>query len=663
RFPSPAMSFLCGARGLLFPEVDIRGLTCFLYPTDLHVGITKRLKTVEVLEGESCSFECILSHESESDLAVWTVGGKTVGSSGHFRTTRQGRKYTLTVKDAALSDAGEVVFSVMGLTSKASLIVRERPVEITKPLEDQRATLGEHATLSCELSRAGTSVRWLKDGKAIRKSQKYDLLSEGMRAVLVVREASLKDSGEYTCETEASKSTARLLVGEKANRFTEELADLQVEEKGTAVFACKTEHPASVVTWRKGLLELRASGKHVPSQDGLTLKLTINALERTDSDTYTCDIGQARTQARLLVHGQKVRITEDLEDATVQEGSSAKFCCRISPADYSPVHWFLDKTPLHSNELNEITVQPGGYHVLTLRQLALKDSGTVYFEAGDQRTSAALRVTALPVHFRESLKDVEVPEGRAATLRCVLSSVAAPVEWRHGEDILKSSSKYSLRQDGAVLELVIRDLQPQDSGQYSCSFGDQTTSATLTVKPLPARFIDDLRSQEATESTTVTLRCRMSKAAPVEWRKGSEILSDGDRYSLRQDGATCELQIRGLAVEDAGEYSCVCGQERTSATLSVKALPIRCIEDLRSQEATEGTTVTLRCQMSKAAPVEWRKGSEILRDGDRYSLRLDGATCELQIRGLAVEDAGEYSCVCGQERTSAMLTVDGNDFV
>lgn len=79
---------------------------------------------MEVLEGESCSFECVLSHESASDLAVWTVGGKTVGSSGHFRAIRQGRKYTLTVKDAALSDAGEVVFSVLGLTSKASLIVR-----------------------------------------------------------------------------------------------------------------------------------------------------------------------------------------------------------------------------------------------------------------------------------------------------------------------------------------------------------------------------------------------------------------------------------------------------------------------------------------------------------------------------------------------------------
>ena len=66
--------------------------------------------------------------------------------------------------------------------------------------------------MSCELSRAGTPVRWLKDRKAIRKSQKYDLVTEGTWATLVVRAVSLKDSGEYTCETEASKSTASLRV-------------------------------------------------------------------------------------------------------------------------------------------------------------------------------------------------------------------------------------------------------------------------------------------------------------------------------------------------------------------------------------------------------------------------------------------------------------------
>jgi hypothetical protein len=93
------------------------------------------------------------------------------------------------------------------------------------------------------------------------------------------------------------------------------------------------------------------------------------------------------------------------------------------------------------------------------------------------------------------------------------------------------------------------------------------------------------------------------------------------------------------------------------------ALPAKFIEELKSQESTEGATVTLRCELSKMAPVEWRKGKEILRDGDRYSLRQDGTVCELQIRGLAVEDAGQYSCVCGQERTSATLAIKGKDCV
>ena len=77
----------------------------------------------------------------------------------------------------------------------------------------------------------------------------------------------------------------------------------------------------------------------------------------------------------------------------------------------------------------------------------------------------------------------------------------------------------------------------------------------------------------------------------------------------------------------------------------------------------EGATAKLRCEMSKAAPVEWRKGPETLRAGKRLRVKQEGAVCELEIRDLTVEDAGEYSCVCGQEKTSATLTVKGKDHV
>lgn len=90
--------------------------------------------------------------------------------------------------------------------------------------------------------------------------------------------------------------------------------------------------------------------------------------------------------------GQKVLITEDLEDVEVLEGDSATFKCRISPADYNNVQWFLDKTPLHTNELNEIQSQKGGYHTLTVKKLSMKDSGSISFEAGDKKTSASLVV-------------------------------------------------------------------------------------------------------------------------------------------------------------------------------------------------------------------------------------------------------------------------------
>ena len=75
----------------------------------------------------------------------------------------------------------------------------------------------------------------------------------------------------------------------------------------------------------------------------------------------------------------------------------------------------------------------------------------------------------------------------------------------------------------------------------------------------------------------------------------------------------------------------------------------------------EGATAILRCELSKVAPVEWRKGPETLRAGARVSLRQEGAVCELEIHELTVEDAGEYSCMCGQEKTSAALAVRGKD--
>lgn len=59
--------------------------------------------------------------------------------------------------------------------------------------------------------------------------------------------------------------------------------------------------------------------------------------------------------------------------------------------------------------------------------------------------------------------------------------------------------------------------------------------------------------------------------------------------------------------------------------------------------------------------MEWKKGTETLKDGDRYKLQQTGTMFELQIHDLTMADAGEYSCVCGEEKTTAVLTIKGKD--
>lgn len=95
--------------------------------------------------------------------------------------------------------------------------------------------------------------------------------------------------------------------------------------------------------------------------------------------------------------------------------------------------------------------------------------------------------------------------------------------------------------------------------------------------------------------------------------------------------------------------------------LCFSALPALFKEELRNEEATEGEVVTLRCELTKTAPVEWKKGHKVLKPSEKYKMRQKDATAELVIHNLDESDAGDYTCVCGDKQSTASLAVHGNN--
>ena len=94
------------------------------------------------------------------------------------------------------------------------------------------------------------------------------------------------------------------LPSEPVHKFTQELKDSQGEEKGTVTLQCETAQPATKVTWSKGSTELRTGGRYEITQKEGVCSLTIRQLEEADSGTYSCDVGTAKSAAKLTVKGK-----------------------------------------------------------------------------------------------------------------------------------------------------------------------------------------------------------------------------------------------------------------------------------------------------------------------------------------------------------------------
>lgn len=71
---------------------------------------------------------------------------------------------------------------------------------------------------------------------------------------------------------------------------------------------CETAQSPSTVIWLKGHTELKAGGQYEMSQKEGVMTLTIKHLEEKDTDIYTCDVGTAKSMAKVTVNGKNLQM-------------------------------------------------------------------------------------------------------------------------------------------------------------------------------------------------------------------------------------------------------------------------------------------------------------------------------------------------------------------
>ncbi|XP_069013686.1 obscurin isoform X25 [Embiotoca jacksoni] len=716
---------------------------------EIGIGITKWLKSAEVNEGEMCSFECILSRES-TDECSWTVNGQTITNGGRFNISTKGRKYTLTIKDVTPADAGEVVFTITDLSSKTTLTVEGKASSVSKGLENICAVQGEDAIFTCEVTQASSTVTWTKEGKAIKKSQKYNISQQDKVMKLTVHNVSAQDSGEYSCEVVGGATIkAKLEIKEPIHKFTKALKDSQADEKTSVTLQCETAQTPSTVVWLKGHTELKAGGRYEMSQKEGVLTLTIKHLEEEDTNIYTCDVGTAKSMAKVtvkaapvsfkkelesqeataggdaslscetsspdckvtwrrgtkvLTHGEKytmeqkattnilvihklvtedsgeytcdtgdkksaatltvkehVRIIQELCDITVTTGQDAVFEVELSHSGITNGEWWLGDNLLQNNDLNQMSSQ-GRVHRLVLKMVTTDESGDVAFVVGEEKSVACLLVEEKPkVLILEKPHNTVTLEGETVTLACTISDPNATITWIRNNVAIQAGLKYDLRKNAALHQLRIHNLVPEDSGTYTCDTGDVQCDVTLTVEGAPAFFQKELKNLDAIEDDDITLHCELSKpGVHVEWRKGGLVLQSSKKYEMRQEGCIRELCICNLEPEDSGYYTCDAGDQLTTASLAVQVKEVFIVSGLKTTDVFVGEWATFSCQLSGRAPgkVQWWLDGTSLDNSLFSEIGLSqGHIHTLTLKNLATDDSGTVTFKVGSLMSTAKLLV------
>lgn len=643
---------------------------------------SKKPKVKCVDEGSNVILDCRLVAAPEPEI-TWLFNGKNVSTIDNIKVVTKSdhhmyctvlqitnvlKKQEGTYEIVAKNADGE---SILPIKLKVKTGEKEKP-EILEPLKNMIIKEGETVTFTTQVTGNPTpKVQWFVNGKDIIENIKVEKDVHSMTIVT----ASEKDTGEYTIKATNTAGTAfsgcTITVEEigthfEAPLFVTRFEEVTVKQKETIVLTAKVHgNPVPDITWLRNNKPLQPSDRVTEEFDGETLKLTItNADSETDSGDYKCIasniVGKASHGARVTIDVDKVKFTKTLHKThTVEENKTTTLECETSHS--VPTKWLHNGKELSGMD-HRIIVHEARTHKLVIKSTSFEDAGSYKCTIKDQVTDTELKVTEAKPEFVRKLEDLESNELETVVLEVEITSETATVAWyKDGEEIKPRPNKTEMIKKGKVHQLVVKEVNVYDEGEYTCVLSDQECSGDVTVIELPPKILYDLEHLKIAQGEKATFEVELTKGdALVRWFKNGEEIQFSDHVQLRIDGKKQKLKIYDAVLEDSGEYSCIVGDQVSAGSLTVEKPLVEFVKRLPDITlVTKDNDITFTVELSQPnVDVEWFVNGELIKPNDKFRIIDENTIKKLILKNAVETDAQQYTCVASNVKTTTKLKVE-----
>lgn len=199
--------------------IEIGGVssTAFLNveEADPSYTFTKPLKKkIEGFTQHETTLECAVS--SSMAIVSWYKGDKKIESDDprYLISKDINGNLKLIIKESELSDSGQYRCQLDKQPDKTETKVNivEYPYKFVKVLKSLQCVEKDTVTLACEIDDATGEVQWWRGDEEIKPDKRMQIVKDGRKRKLIIKDCKVTDAGLFKCTTNADKTEAEIII-------------------------------------------------------------------------------------------------------------------------------------------------------------------------------------------------------------------------------------------------------------------------------------------------------------------------------------------------------------------------------------------------------------------------------------------------------------------